>query len=367
MVTTLPVDVIALLLRGQGLVTTASLQPVGIRRNARATLLRRGLLVAVARGVYSAPALLQSLDEWTLFALRSRAFAMAAPEDAVAAGWSGVALQDLPHLGRPPTAPCVIRRSSPPRGSDASPRGRTRFASLDPGWITMVAGVPVVHPAVTVIDVGRRSGRLATLVVADAVARLPGGPDSMRMALEAMRRWPGSGRSAWAVAHADGDCESPLESVGRYAILRAHLPVPMSNVWLGVDGPRYRVDHYWPEQRVALEGDGVQKYRMTGSRGEDDALVVEKEREFELRSWGVAMDRYTWRRALFDPGSVAGRCAAALGGPPLPAHPGLRWWPAAEGYRLRGMSVPTTQLGIGAGWQQCVDSALRRIYGPPHS
>lgn len=364
MVRDLPAAVVGMLCRGGGLVTTAELGSAGVGRNTLRTLLRRELLVPLARGVYSALALVRALDEWTLFSLRSRAFVKAAPEDAVGADWSAVALGDLPHLGRPALLPGVIRRASPPRGSDASPRGRTRFASLDPAWLVRVADVPVLHPAVTVIDIGRRSGRLGTLIVADAVARMPGGSESLRVALEAMRHWPGSGRAGWAVAHADGDCESPLESVGRYAVLSAGLPAPMSNVWLGVDEPRYRVDHYWAEQRLALEGDGVHKYRMAHlPGGEDDALLVEKDREFELRSWGVMTERYTWRRALFDPGSVAGRCASALDGPALPAHPGLRWWPAAEGYRLRGMTVPRSQLGAGPGWQQLVDLALRRLYG----
>lgn len=363
MVRDLPTAVIEALIRGGGLMCTADLQAVGIQRHSRRTLLRRGLLTALARGVYSVPVLLQSLDDWTLFALRSQAFAMASPEDAVAAGWSAVALKDLPHLGRPPSVPGVIRRARPPRGSDTSPRGRSRFASVDPGWVVRVGDVPVLHPAVTVIDIGRRSGRLSTLIVADAVARQPGGRESMRAALDAMTRWPGTGRSGWAVAHADADCESPLETVGRYAVLTAGLPPPMSNVWLGIDRPHYRVDHYWAERRLAMEGDGVHKCRLAGAGTEDDALLVEKDREFEMRGWGVRTERYTWRRALFEPGSVAGRCAAALAAVPLPAHPGLRWWPAAEGYRLRGMPMPSAQLGAGPGWRQQVIDALHGLFG----
>jgi len=362
MVKRLPAAVVSLLIRGGGLVTTAELRAASVGRKGVATLLRRELLVSLARGVYSSPALLLSLDDWTRFALRARAFVLAAPEDAVGADWSSVALQDLPHLGRPPHAPGVIRRASPPRGSDASPRGRSRFASLDPGWVVRVGDVPVLHPAVTVIDIGRRAGRLGTLIAADAVARMPGGRESMRVALDATRRWPRTERAAWAVAHADGACESPLETVGRYAVVSAGLPAPLSNVWLGIDEPCYRVDHYWVEQRLALEGDGVHKYRLAGAGREDDALVVEKDREFDLRCWGVRTERYTWRRALFEPSAVAERCAAALRSPALPADSGLRWWPAAEGYRLRGMPVPRTQLGAGPGWQFRVDAALRRLY-----
>jgi hypothetical protein len=365
MITQLPHSVVALLLECAGLIRAGDMATIGIGRRGLATLITRGLLIAVADGVYTAATLPARLGPWSWFALRSRAFAMASPPDAVAAGWSAVALHDLPTLGQPPSLPSVIRRASPPRGSDRSPRGRTRFASLDPGWITSVAGTAVVHPAVTTIDIGRRSGRLATLIAADAVARLPGGRESMRTALDAMRHWPGSGRARWAVAHADGDCESPLETVGRYAVLRSGLSLPLSNVWVGVDGPRYRLDHYWVEQRVALEGDGIQKYRMARAgqlSTEDQALLVEKDREFELRCWGVMSERYTWRRALFEPRSVAHRCASALQGPRLPAHPGLRWWPAEEGYRLLGMAMPRTQLGVGPGWRRRVDAALRELF-----
>lgn len=360
---TLPRDIIDLLIDRVGLISAADLAGAGAGRRRRTTLLEHQLLVAVTPGVYTAAALPAQLDEWSWFALRSRALVLAAPPDAAAADWSAVALRDLPHLGRPPALPCVIRHATPPRGSDRLACGRVRFASLDPEWVTTVAGVAVVHPAVTAIDIGRRSGRLATLMVADAVARLPDGRESMAAAREAMRHWPGSGRASWAVANADGDCESPLETAGRYALLRSDLPRPQSNVWVGVDQPRYRLDHYWAEQRLALEGDGLHKYQLAGAHGEYDALLVEKDREFELRGWGVTTERYTWRRALFEPAAVAGRCAAVLAAPTRPGHPDLRCWSAAEGYHLRGMEMPHRQLGAGPGWRCRVESALRRLYG----
>lgn len=212
MITKLPAPVVDLLLDRGGLLRAGDLAAIGVGRRGLATLRTRGLLIAVADGVYTAAALPAGLDTWSCFALRSMAFTMASPPDAAAGGRSSVALQDLPTLGRPPSLPNVIRTAMPPRGSDRSPRGRTRFASLDPGWITTAAGVPVLHPALTAIDIGRRSGPLAALVVADAVARLLAGPDAMATALDAMRHWPGSGRARWSVAHADGDCESPLET-----------------------------------------------------------------------------------------------------------------------------------------------------------
>jgi hypothetical protein len=345
MITSIPDDIIDLMTPddgsvGLGLLTSADLRGAGVTRPRLDTLLQHGLLVTLARGVYTSAKLLGALDDWARLALRTAALLMVGPPDAVAAGWSSVALHDLPHLGRAPVTPALVRRASPPRGSDKTARGWTRFASVPVEWTATVGGLATMHPAMTVIDLARRSARLPTLIVADAVARRFGGRETLRAALTEMRHWPGSARARWCVAHADGDCESPLETVGRYAVLRAGLPRPLSNIWVGTRTPQFRLDHYWPGHRLALEGDGIFKYQLTKhgqSRSIDDALVDEKEREFSVRQLGVKIERYVWRSALRDPSSVANRCAAAMAEAPLRAHPQLMVWPAAEGFRILGM------------------------------
>jgi hypothetical protein len=371
MISSLPIDVLDLMAApdrgaGTGLITSTNLRGAGLTRSQLDTLLHHGLLVTLARGVYTSPKLFDSLDDWARLAVRTAALLTAGPPDAVAAGWSSVALHGLPHLGRAPAAPALIRRASPPRGSDRTARGWTRFASVPPEWTTAVSGFAAMHPAMTVIDLARRSARLPTLIVADAVARAFGGRETLRAALTAMRHWPGSARARWCVTHADADCETPLETVGRYAVLRAGLPRPLSNIWIGTHTPRFRLDHYWPSHRLALEGDGIFKYRLTErgeSRSIDDILIDEKEREFGVRGLGVRIERYVWRGALLDPNSVANRCAAAMAEAPLRAHPQLNLWPAAEGFRLLGMQQSPQQLGSPRSWQTQVHAAIEKLRG----
>ncbi len=101
---------------------------------------------------------------------------------------------------------------------------------------------------------------------------------------EDMAAWPRIRLAQWAVANADPDVESPLESAGRLALLRAGLPPGRSNVWIGDSYPRYRLDHYWLEFRLGAEGDGLDKYQLTDPV---EAVRAEKEREWQLQEWGI--------------------------------------------------------------------------------
>lgn len=337
----LPDHLIDLIVECGGPVTAARLDTAGFDRYRVRRWIHGGLLVPLAKGVFTAAGLCSLLDEWTWFALRSWAFLLASAADAVPGSWSGVALNDLPTVGHPPRLPCLIRTGRPPRGSEHTVNGWTRFASVPEELLDSVSGLTVLSPAACVVDVGRRAGRLATLVVADAVAMRDGSTESMARALDLLHWWPRTSHSRWAVARADPDCETPLETIGRFAILDAGLPTPRSNVWLGLDVPRFRLDHYWEKFRHGLEGDGVGKYELRNRFGSPhEALVFEKERENEIRSWGVTLDRYLYKRTLLEPRSLSDRCRQALDRAPLPAHPDLRSWSSDDGFRLTGITPP---------------------------
>jgi hypothetical protein len=264
MFTTLPGEILELAQHCGALLDGPALASVGVSRATRETLVRRGLLIAIARGMYTVGWLPAELPDWTWFALRSKAFALASAPDAIAAGWSAVALHDLPTLGRPPQLASVFRAGRPPRGAERCARGWTRFASVPEDLMTEIGGVRVLSPAAAAVDVGRRASRLAALVVADGVARRSATSELLGEAASRMWRWPRVSRARWAVARADPDCETPLETVGRFAIITGGLPTPRSNVWIGVGRPRYRWDHYWPEHRLGVEGDGIGTYGLGG-------------------------------------------------------------------------------------------------------
>jgi hypothetical protein len=97
------------------------------------------------------------------------------------------------------------------------------------------------------VDLARQCDRRTGLMLADAAAVRGRSRAGLTQALLDMAAWPRIGRAHWAVQNADPDVESPLESLGRFAFLRAGLPTCVSNVWVGDDYPRYRLDHYWSE------------------------------------------------------------------------------------------------------------------------
>ena len=359
--TRLPSHLIDVLSEQSGAITSAQLAAVGFDRHRTGRWVHRGLLLPLADGVFTASGVRELVDDWTWFAVRSKAFLIASASDAFAGSWSAVALHDLPALGPPPPLPCVIRTGRPPRGTERTANGWTRFATVPQDLRDTVCGLPVLSAPGTVIDIGRRAPRLSTLVVADAVALRAGSTRAMGVALERLQRWPWTPRSRWAVEHADPDCESPLETIGRFAIIQAGLPAPRSNVWLGLDVPRFRVDHYWEHIRHGLEGDGAGKYELGRPVASvQEALVYEKDRENEIRSWGVTLDRYLWGRTLRDPRSLSDRCEQAMRRGPLPAHPELRWWTSDDGFRLRGITPPRLRPRA-PGWEARVRTVLQQL------
>src|SRR5664279_4174476 len=286
-------------------------------------------MISLAKGVYAEAAAYRALEPWPRFALRSRAFVASSPADVIAADWSAVALHRLPATREPPPVPSVIRPTPKRSGSNRTCHGRTRYAAVRERWIAQVDAVPVFVPAVVAVDLARHTDHWRALALADAAANRAGSNESLRMALHDMSLWPGITRARWAVENADADVESPLESAGRCAFIHSHLPIPLSNVWVGERYPLFRLDHYWAEHRLAAEADGMGKYLI----GDDPAAALrrEKDRELWLEAHGVRVIRYTWALATRYPQVLADRCRERLAEPMTPARQEIRWWPSRTG------------------------------------
>ncbi len=315
-----------------GLVSRSDLLDVGIPRSTVCRWLHDGMLVPVATGIYADPAVVDGADPWERFRLRSRAFVLVSPPNTYAADWSAVALHRLPTVGEPPAMPSVIRPRSTRSGSNRTVNGRTRFASVPSRWLGDADDVPALVPAFAAVDVARRSDRLASLVVADEVAAREGGRESLTAALADIEGWPGDKKAAWAVRHCDPDVDSPLESAGRLAFITSGLPPSRSNVWVGEYVPEYRLDHFWDDHRLGVEGDGVTKYLTNPA----ETIKNEKRREWRLQQLGIRVVRYSWAVALGSPGDLAQQVLALMN---LPAAPGcgLRTWSNDEGRALLGL------------------------------
>jgi hypothetical protein len=326
----LPPAVRDALTAGDGLVRRGELQALGIPGSTIDRALRQRRLVPLANGIYTDPTLVAAAGPWELFRLRSRAFVMVSPPNTYAADWSAIALHGLSTFGDPPAVPSVIRPGSRRSGSNRTVYGRTRFGAVPDRWLGECHGIGVVRPAFAAVDIGRHSGRLASLIV--TVAALDGGREQLAGALADIDGWSGAARAAWSVRHCDADVESALESAGRLAFITAGLPASRSNVWVGEYLPVFRLDHYWPEQRVGVEADGLGKYAVNPAK----AISDEKEREWRIQRMGIRVIRYGWKVALGSPEELAGRVRELLDAPPLP--PGrLSTWSNREGRALRGL------------------------------
>lgn len=268
------------------------------------------------------------------FRLRTRAFLAAAAPDSNASDWSSIVLQTT---GRPPRVPSVIRPGSRSSGSNLTRHGRTRFARVAQRWLGESDGCAAVAPAFAVADVARQAGPLTGLMLADAVAFRRRGREELAGALADVERWRGAARADWPVRHCDPDVESPLESAGRLCFLRAGLPPSLSHVWVGEFVPEARLDHFWPEARVAAEGDGLNKYlNKYLNKDPITALPKEKEREWLLERMGIRVVRYTWAVATRSPDLLADRVRELLLAPPTSTCP-LRMWPRDEGLGMLGL------------------------------
>ncbi|HEY5878221.1 MAG TPA: type IV toxin-antitoxin system AbiEi family antitoxin domain-containing protein [Nakamurella sp.] len=318
-----------------GLVRATDCRRIGLSADRVERMLRHGSLIALAKGIYADADHVAQLAPWPRFQLRSRAFVLASPEGAYASDWSAVALHEMPTALHPPKVPSVIRLGSRGSGSNRTVHGRTRFASVPDRWLMAVDGVAVLSPALAAVDLARTCDRRMGLMLADAAATRDRSREGLGQALLDIAAWPRMGRSRWAVTNADPDVESPLESVGRFALLEAGLPPGMSNTWIGDGYPQYRLDHYWPEIRLGAEADGLDKYGLTDPV---EAIRAEKEREWRLQEWGVRVIRYSWTTAFTTPEVLAHHCAVMMRSPPLPASRTVRTWSRLEGYALRGMT-----------------------------
>lgn len=125
--------------------------------------------------------------------------------------------------------------------------------------LCLVDGRPATTPAWTAVEVARGLRRPRALATLDAALR---SGTCERAELWRAATAQAGRRGIVAVRDliplADGRAESPMESEARLAMIDGGLPIPQLQYEI-LDGNRQlrRVDFAWPEQRVAVEYDGV--------------------------------------------------------------------------------------------------------------
>ena len=321
----LPDDVVRLLAAGRGLFSAQAARAAGISSGRLRRLVAADLLTRVWHGCYMPTAAYCELSAWGKHGMEARALSIASP-DACLTNWSAAAVWGLPLLGKPPPKPSVVWPKVPGLGSSSTSPGRFLVADIPPHHRTEFGDAHVVSRAWAAVDVARKAPLASGLVVVDAAQR--SGANVVEAARH-MRHWPGVIRAKWVVNQSDPGAETPLETLGRFTCIEFGLPKPVSNAWVGRDGPIFRVDGLWPWHWAASEADGAIKYNDRPDAAE--IVMAQTEREWYLRRLGLDLARYNWQLATRRRRELAARFAALLRDNPPRPEP-IRWWKDVPGF-----------------------------------
>lgn len=101
---------------------------------------------------------------------------------------------------------------------------------------------------------------------------------------------------------ADGDADSPGESLSRVVIHELGFPKPeLQHSFFDAHGLIGISDFWWRKHNLAGEFDGVAKYvraEFTKGRTTADVVIAEKNRENRIRATGPGMARWGWKDAV---------------------------------------------------------------------
>jgi hypothetical protein len=264
--------------------TAAMLAENGVTRHTFRCLLKDGLIRQVTSRVYLAA------DVELTVELRVQAVALVVKPHQVIADRTAAWIWDIGtyaygELDYPPIETVALRGSNPCKRADVS--GRTR--DLHPDEIVTVGGVRVTTPVRTALDLGCVLQRREALAALDAFRRVHG--LSLARLEVAVGRFTGRRGVVQLKALlplSDPRAESARESWTRLAIIDAGLPLPELQIWVEVEGFRYRLDLAYPRQRIVIEYDGWEAHEST-----EDLRRATRERRERLRrnGWTVIVGR----------------------------------------------------------------------------
>ena len=165
--------------------------------------------------------------------------------------------------------------------------------------VRKAAGLACTSPARTAIDVTTCLDTEHALVIVDSL--LHQGlvtTKQLKAAHERLKASPHTLSTRTVLALADGASSGPAETRARYAIHRAGLPAPITQLHVYDHGELFAMlDFAWPDLKVWVEFDGKVKYEKYLRDGETpgDAVFREKQREDRLRELtGWRCLRITW-------------------------------------------------------------------------
>ncbi|NLG23242.1 MAG: type IV toxin-antitoxin system AbiEi family antitoxin domain-containing protein [Actinomycetales bacterium] len=302
---------------GKGIITTADAAALGVSPAVLRSMLRAGLLVRIARGVYVSAAQFNPPEDSPLRSdrfklakhrhlLRLDALLRQYGKKVAASHQSALVVWDLPFNMRA-LERLHVARTTPGGTLRRFDDFTIHTCSLD-DVITLHEERRVVVPSLAVIGQALTVGLLPAVDAADAaiVAGLTTKAELEKM-LTRMRHTPQLAVARQAVRLADGLAESPGETRLRLILVELGITF-IAQHWVHIEGTtiHYRVDFYLPDLGVILEYDGQVKYGQAAQRRDNvpgeggtgadagrTALVNEKAREDDLRREGFGVGRVT--------------------------------------------------------------------------
>jgi hypothetical protein len=298
--------VLAVMSRGQGLITRRDAILAGMTGREVDRLVRTGDWMAVHRGVYAdaevaagakTPGSRQRLLDRAACLRITVPFVRSHTTAALELGLSVLLPPEpLTHV----TRPCV--------GTHSDYRVKHHLAPYEAAQVIEANGFPVLDRARTAIDIARHDGYPYGLIAVDN-ARWHGVTlDELDRALAPMRFWPDRRNAVEAIEMSDAGAENPAETLTRtllYEIGRTDVETQFGVT----DGVR----EAWADLRVGrhlIEFDGLVKYRPVGDGGvatvsPEQVVREEKRREDFLRSFRLGC--HAWDGAT---------CGAQVGSSP---------------------------------------------------
>jgi hypothetical protein len=174
--------------------------------------------------------------------------------------------------------------------------------------LVMVDGRRVTSPAWTAVEVARSLRRPRALATLDAALRSGtcSRADIWRAAIEqAGRRGIVAVRNL--IALADPRSESPMESEARLAMIDGGLPTPeLQHEVVDGNGELRRLDFAWPDQRVAVEYDGMDWHSGP------EAMKRDRRRQAALADIDWVVTGIVFEDVRYRPWEFVGRTGALL-------------------------------------------------------
>lgn len=289
--------------------TTARLRADGTTPRHIQTLVRRGTLVRIGRGVYvrgGTPRAFAAKRDGE-HVLRAVAAVVQAGRGSVLSHRSAAVLHGIDLVGNVGDVTITGRPATGRKGSDGVHLYTT---ALPPEHVTTKFGVPVTTVARTVIDLARTATFADGVVAADsAIRKRLTSKSELRAALATSPRRRGAVQAARVVGFATGMSESALESIARVAFDHEGLPAPALQIWIpAATGEAIgRVDFYWERHKTIAEVDGALKYDDDPSRAR-----AQLRRDKRLREAGYEVVHFTWPDITARPAEAADSIRAAF-------------------------------------------------------